>query len=132
MTFTTENAAEMRAKRGRPPAAATITAPHMQPAEAPASAAPVAPRVERMIPLVLKTGWWPFNGTKYYAEVGRDYEDRPIMEQRIYETPLDERGQVDEMARKRLKFESGTRIEVPASVARVLTSGGKATLDDSL
>ncbi len=120
MTFTTENAAEMRARRGRPPAVKPmVTAPHQAAETAPAERATTAP-AERAIPLVLKSGWWAYDGTIYMDGHGRS---------QVYRTPMTATGEVDEMARKRLKFAAGTRIEVPASVARSLIDGGKATLD---
>lgn len=112
MTFATQNASEMAAKRGRPKADA------LQP-EAQPEAAPERP-AERTIPLVLRAGWWPYDGTLYMDPSGC---------QQVYRTPKMDDGTVDEMARKRTKFEPGTRIEVPASVARNLIDKGKATLD---
>ena len=117
MTFTTENAAEMRAKRGYGKQTAPHEAPKAEPA--PEAAVPTAP-AERIIPLVLRCGWWPYEGTVYMDAVGT---------QQVYKTPIGPNGQVDEMARKRMKLEAGARIEVKASVARKLIDGGKATLD---
>jgi hypothetical protein len=135
MPFTTENAAEMRAKRGRPPAAEKITAPHQErpaPSEVgPPARIPAAPD-ERMVSVILLRGWWPSEGTIYSAEVGRDHNDMPIMEDRVYTTPVDAHGQIDEMARKRMKLGEDTRVTVPYAVAKKLVNSGSALFDRTL
>lgn len=115
MSFMTENAAEMAEKRGRgrPPKPKPEEA-EMQHNEKPA---------ERMIPLVLKCGWWPWDGTVYRDAMGQE---------QVYRTPYGPDGTVDEMARKRTKFMPGTRVQVPVHVAKPLIDTGKADLDTSL
>lgn len=142
MTFTTENAAEMRAKRGRPPAAEKITAPHMtadendaaeritaentQRREKPSEAEVVAKAKEAMVSVILVRGWWPADGTTYFSESG---------EELVYKTPIDSFGRIDEMARKRDKdglFGPDTRVVVPYSTAKRMVNSGVALIDRSM
>jgi hypothetical protein len=116
MPFTTENASEMARKRGRPKKVEETpmedSAP--QPEERPQ---------ERIIPLILKRGWFPAEGTVYFDRDGN---------RQVYKTPTYSDGSVNEQARSRQKMGPGTRIQVPVYEAKPLIDGGKADLDTSL
>lgn len=112
MSFETPNAQEMQRKRGRP-AKADTPVRHDGNYDAPDPS-------ERLVALVLRRGWWPYEDTIYRDATG---------ERQTYRTPKLDDGTVNEMGRKRSKFEPGTRIEVAPSIARTLVEEGKATLD---
>lgn len=112
MSNETPNAIEMHRKRGRP-------AKTEAPARHDGNYKDAEP-TERLVALVLRRGWWPYEGAKYRDEDGK---------QQTYSTPEMADGTVNETARKRAKFLPGARIEVPPAMARTLVEEGKATLD---
>ena len=129
MSFQTENSAEMARKRGRgrpPKPQPEIVEAAVEQLTTAAPAAQPQPE-ERLIPLTLKRGWWPMDGTVYIIE---DAYGQP--HRKNYKTPHTSTGEVDEMARKRDKFLPGTRIQVPVHIAKTLIDAGKADLDTSL
>lgn len=120
MSFTTENASEMARKRGRPPKAETQEAQRSEPTPQPN---------EPMVSVILLRGWWPVDGTKYSVMD----EHGQWGEEQVYETPVDVRtGEVDEMARKRLKLGPDTRVVVPYGLGKHLVNSGKALNDRTM
>lgn len=138
MEFATENALEMQRKRGRPKkedeSAPIATGEVVQAEEKPKV------NKDRLVPLILKAGWWPVDGTVYYearfVPIGRGPDGRPmekvVYDEKVYETPMHPNGGVDEMKRKHGKLNPGTMIMVKMKYAKVLIDAGKATLNETV